>query len=147
MNARTVVSVVSTLLLLALIVKQAQADWLVAPVTPRALSVDGRTFQVAVREVRGAKECTVTIRIAPTAQPVRPSAHATLRLTPVKGGVREASPSREVVKETRTKDRLTYTFRVTPEQLPRLTFEFWDAEVLGGTLFEIHLQDFVPAPS
>lgn len=149
-------SQVCAVALLMLGAQQARADWVAETVSSKGNPQSERVFKVKIKEFDGDKECTITV--SPNAKvkaaPLKAEAKGTVYVNPERYRQRGTRSTEKNVpaegyekveaKETRTKNTVTYTFRVPAEKLPKLRFEFGEPEVLGGILYWLELKEFAP---
>lgn len=153
MRFRFCAFVLGTAALLIFGVSQAQADWLVARVTPKNAAMHNRIFRVEFKDVGEMKVGTVTITTRSNARV--PALDERKDGTRGRLSVRNPEDARSddfsfertgvlvPMTEKRKREQLTYTFRLTPEQLARARFDFFDSQGLGGEIYWFYLSDFL----
>ena len=157
MKFRVIVFFLCAAAFLTLGTQQARADWVAEQIFPKGNAKSERVFKVKIKQIEDKKECEITV--SPNAKvkaaPLKAAAEGTVYVNPEgyrQRGVRSTEKTvpaegyEEVkAKETRKKNAVTYTFRVSADQLPKLRFEFRESGALGGEIYWFNLKEFVEA--
>ena len=148
MKFRIIALLVGTVGLLMLSAQSARADWLMQQLSRKDNTAFKRMFKVKIKDAEGMKEGEITVTFGrQKPQALKEKSKGLLYLNP-NGTALSVYPSDKgeamEMKEKRKNNTVTYTFRVSADQLPKLRFEFWDNGALGGEIYWFNLLDFLP---